>query len=161
MLELVKRPDRRLNEVCSNVTNFQHVRSLVDEALTMMYAENGMGLAGPQFGFMQRLIFVDPSAGERSKELIVMINPMIDSFSEEQTIDEEACLSLPGVRVFVPRSTFVNVRYYDLNENEIQSTMSGLTSRIVQHEIDHLNGITLKDRKATNEIFKKRVKRSD
>src|SRR3954451_4556963 len=109
---------------------------LMDDAL-------GIGLAATQLGVMHRLLVyrVDPDAA-----LGVLINPEVEYRSDELETMEEGCLSLPGVGVEVERSLHVRVRASDETGAPVVVEASGLEARVIQHEIDHLDGVLILDR---------------
>lgn len=113
-------------------------------AFTMKSAP-GVGLAAPQVGHSLRLIVIDPSAGENEKELKVLINPrIVERFGEEEC--EEGCLSVPGYTLTISRNTAVMLEALDIEGREIRLELRDYPARIVQHEIDHLDGILIVDR---------------
>jgi peptide deformylase len=120
------------------------MRKLIADMFDTMYAEEGVGLAAPQVGIGERIIVVDPHDDET--EPFALINPEILVAGAETEKNEEGCLSIPGIRDLVERS--VNVRVRGLTETgEVRELEAdGLLSRILQHEIDHLNGILFLDR---------------
>ena len=101
----------------------------------IMYLGQGIGLAAPQVGLGLSLIVVDTGEG-----LIKLVNPEISDRSKEKTQLEEGCLSLPGAIVNIKRSKTIKVRAQDENGNFFVKKFNELTSKTVQHEIDHLNG---------------------
>ncbi len=118
---------------------------LRDEAQAMvdtMDRESGVGLAAPQVGLEKRLLVAlqmkSPDDGDAPP--IVMANPEILSRSRETWIFEEGCLSIPGVRGDVTRPEVIEVRYRDLDGTERTITAEGMFARVLQHEIDHLDG---------------------
>ena len=146
MIELVKHPNQVLRQVAQPVTDIQKVRDIVDQAAELMYAGDGVGLAAPQIGMLERFVLVDPSAGEDASALRVMINPKVTWSSTETAVEVEGCLSLPGVHVPVVRPATINVSYTTLEGTEANVLMTGNEARIAQHEIDHLDGVTLLQR---------------
>lgn len=108
-------------------------RFFIQEMIRAMYEFEGAGLAAPQVG-VERQIFV-ADAGEGP---FAVINPEIVEASSEQTVMEEGCLSLPGVRVNIKRPSSIRVRYLDSNGRRLERVLSGLLARIFQHESDHL-----------------------
>jgi peptide deformylase len=117
-----------------------------------MYSRKGIGLAAPQVGTLCRVIIADIGEG-----LISMINPeILTGFGEDYL--EEGCLSLPETTVNVKRQQSVFVRFIDKNEKEKESELDGLTARVVQHEIDHLNGMLIIDHASFSERIKLNVK---
>jgi peptide deformylase len=121
--------------------------ALAQNMLETMYKAPGIGLAAPQVGKSIRLIVVDvKNYEEDEKAPIVFFNPeIIDSSGE--VIDEEGCLSFPGLRVRVKRPEFISVKALDLAGKEFTlNNAGGLLSRCIQHEMDHLDGILFVDR---------------
>lgn len=117
--------------------------------ITMMYAASGVGLAAPQVGVSERLIVVDPSGGDSMVALVQMVNPEVIWTSADVSVAGEGCLSLPGVDLQIIRHVACDVRYGDLCGSTRVQRCVGLLARIVQHEVDHLDGITLLDRVGT------------
>ncbi len=101
----------------------------------------GIGLAAPQIGSSLRLAII-----EFDDNRMVMINPKITSFSREKILFEEGCLSIPGKYLSVERFEKVTVRYQDEHGKEVKKRASGLLAIAIQHEVDHLDGILIKDR---------------
>lgn len=110
-----------------------------------MYAAPGVGLAAPQVGVSERLIVLDVRNREGTKGLITLINPEIIE-AEGRVVEEEGCLSLPGITENIPRAERVLVRGHDLDEREREIEAEGLLAVALQHEIDHLEGILFIDR---------------
>ncbi|MEA2087428.1 MAG: peptide deformylase [Candidatus Caldatribacteriota bacterium] len=117
------------------------ILNLIKDMAETMYADSGVGLAAPQVGVSKRIILVD---GEEDG-LIVLINPIITQ-SEGEVVEEEGCLSIPGVYSKVRRSSKVTIKALNENGDPIEITKEGLTARAFQHEIDHLDGILFIDR---------------
>lgn len=148
MLNLVTYPNTVLHEKCEDVTVFDdELKKLVNDMAELMYASNGIGLAANQVGVSKNIILVDvPSKDWLAVEgLIVMINPKIRGFGKDKVVEEEGCLSLPGVFVHVQRTCNINVEYYDVDGKMHLNGFSGLQARVIQHECDHLNGLTMVD----------------
>jgi peptide deformylase len=120
------------------------LRALARDMFDTMYGEDGVGLAGPQVGVSRRIIVVDPR--EQGVEPIALINPRIASAAEETDRAEEGCLSIPGLRELVDRSVSVVVEALDLEGEPVRIEAQGLLARILQHEVDHLDGILFLDR---------------
>ena len=114
--------------------------------IEVMYSSAGVGLAAPQVGLTDRILVMDPSAGDQSNQLRVLINPEVTWRSPEEELREEGCLSLPGVRLQVLRPFAVEVRYNDLHGIEHVIRYGEWLARIAQHEIDHLDGVVMVDR---------------
>lgn len=120
------------------------LKLLIDDMFeTMDYAE-GVGLAAPQVGILKRLIVID-DRDEEDQHRLFMINPVITR-KEGSEICREACLSVLGKQGDVERSTDISVTYKDLEGNEIELNAKDFLARIIQHEIDHLDGILYIDR---------------
>lgn len=117
---------------------------LINEMIDIMYDEEGVGLAAPQVGISKRIIVVSPK-GIRGEEQ-VYVNPEITHFSEQQEIEVEACLSVPNISCEVRRAKKIILKALNLKGKELTEELQNFPARIVQHEIDHLNGILLIDR---------------
>jgi peptide deformylase len=123
----------------------ERVIRLAGEMAETMYAAPGVGLAAPQIGVSERLIVLDVKTPEGEKELITLINPEIIE-AEGRLVEEEGCLSVPGIRENVARAERVLVRGLDLDEQQREIEAAGLLAVAFQHEIDHLDGILFIDR---------------
>jgi peptide deformylase len=120
-------------------------RRLLDDMLETMYDAPGVGLAAPQIGITRRVIVLDPSTKEQEPEPIAMINPEILEFGDERQMGEEGCLSIPEIFAEVERPAWVQVRYLDRDGKLIERRFDGRPAVIVQHEVDHLNGVLFLD----------------
>jgi len=118
---------------------------LLLEMVETMLVEDGVGLAAPQVGVSRRIAVMNPEP-ENEKTLIKMINPRIVARSDETESIEEGCLSVPGIRGNVIRPASVEVTYLDEKGSEHRMQADGLLARIIQHEIDHLDGVLFVDR---------------
>jgi peptide deformylase len=121
------------------------VRKLAEDMLETMYAAPGIGLAAVQVGEMNRLITIDVSHDEDAKEPRVFINPEILWKSEELSVYEEGCLSIPDYYEEVERPAKVRVRYTNLAGEPEELEADGLLATCLQHEIDHLDGVLFID----------------
>ena len=120
-------------------------RKLAEEMLATMYATStGVGLAAPQVGVLQRLIVIDVNREDPSSKPLVLINPEIQSL-EGEVIGEEGCLSFPDITAEVKRAAKAVVTGLNLEEETICVEGDGLLARVLQHEIDHLNGVLFID----------------
>ena len=124
------------------------LRNQVKRMAAIMGDALGVGLAAPQLGISQRLLVyrVGPDA-----PLTALANPEIEWSSEERESLEEGCLSIPGVLVDVERPVYVRVRALDEGGGERKVEASGLEARVIQHEIDHLDGVLILDRTTREE----------
>lgn len=119
------------------------VKQLFADMVETMHAYDGVGLAAPQVGKGIRLL----AAMDRdSGDIRCFINPQITAQSSDQLIGPEGCLSFPGLYGDVIRAKTITVRYQDLDFNEHTEEFSDFFARVLQHEIDHLNGVLLVDR---------------
>ncbi len=131
--------------------------ALADEVERMgeiMREARGVGLAAPQLGSLRRLIIIRP---DEDGPIRALCNPEIVTYSDEQDVDEEGCLSLGELRFDVPRATSVKVVAVDEAGEPVEIDAEGFEARVLQHEIDHLNGILIIDR-ATPESRKATMK---
>lgn len=151
---IVTSPDPVLREVCEPVEiGDKSVKKLAKQMLKLMYKCDGVGLAAPQVGITKRMVVIDTdyvTEDENGRPLkknpLVFINPEIIEHSEEREIGGEGCLSVPGISCDIERWTWVKVRCYDENYHEVVREGDGLFGRCMQHELDHLDGITLFER---------------
>ena len=121
------------------------VRKLAEDMLETMYAAPGIGLAAVQVGEMNRLITIDVSHDEDAREPRVFVNPEILWKSEEMSVYEEGCLSIPEFYEEVERPARVRVRYTNLAGEPEEMEADGLLATCLQHEIDHLDGVLFID----------------
>ncbi len=139
-------PDKRLRLVCEPVKHIDdHIRALVADMFETMYAAPGVGLAAIQLGVPKRVVIVDATRGDEEKHPLTLVNPEIVWASEEQAIHEEGCLSIPDYLDEVERAERVKVRFLDLQDVNQEIEADGLLARVVQHEIDHTNGVLFID----------------
>jgi peptide deformylase len=118
--------------------------SFVQNMFETMYNANGIGLAANQVGKGLSVTVIDISDSEDADETerpLVLINPVIEAFSDEETEFEEGCLSLPDFHDKVVRPAEIQVRFLDQHMKEHVREATGLLARVMQHEIDHLNGV--------------------
>lgn len=152
ILDIITEPNPQLHEICDPVTVFDE--QLTTTAANMretMHAKRGMGLAAPQVGLKQRLIVIEYQPRDNQDESIpytALVNPRVTWTSPDKIIMWEGCLSLPKLEGQVARPKRVRVKAQDLDGNKIELRASGLFARILQHEIDHLDGILYSDRMA-------------
>jgi peptide deformylase len=121
------------------------LRRLMDDMLATMYGAPGIGLAAPQVGVLRRLIVMDPAKDEAPKSPLVMVNPEILERSEEMRTHEEGCLSIPDFTAEIERPAKTRVSYIDREGKKREADLEGIWSTLVQHEIDHLNGVLFID----------------
>jgi peptide deformylase len=119
------------------------LRQQVQRMAGIMKDAIGVGLAAPQLGISQRLLVYRIGS---DAPLITLINPEFEWKSDDQEIFEEGCLSIPGVAIDVERPVYVRVRAQDETGEERVVEASGLEARVIQHEVDHLDGVLMLDR---------------
>ncbi|MCB8914798.1 MAG: peptide deformylase [Thermoleophilales bacterium] len=144
MAQIVQYGDPMLKSRSSEVTEFDQL--LTNEILRMfdlMKDGLGVGLAAPQAGKLRRLLVFQTNADAVPQELV---NPVIEWLSDETEVAAEGCLSIPRVIVEVDRPLYARVRGQDRNGAEVLIEASGHEARVLQHEIDHLDGILILDR---------------
>ena len=123
------------------------VQQLIDDMIETLVEYRGVGLAGPQVHESRRIILVDRSAGEEPDDgMLVLVNPVITEASEATDEDWEGCLSIPDIRGRVVRASQIVVESRDRKGRDQTLSVSGFTARIMQHEIDHLDGVLFLDR---------------
>ena len=133
-------PDPRLKKPCDTVADFgPALRQLSEDMLETMYDAPGIGLAAPQIGVMQRVLVMD-CIKDGPPRPMVMVNPRITWESEDLSVYEEGCLSIPDQYAEVKRPAEVRVVWQDLSGAEQEEQFAGLWATCVQHEIDHLEG---------------------
>ncbi len=124
----------------------KQVRVLIKEMYETMRLEEGIGLAAPQVGERLRLLVIDETVMEGEEEPRAYINPVIDAFSQSKSLYEEGCLSIPGIRCDVERPDAIRLTYTDFDGQRLVEEVDGLHARVLQHEIDHLDGVLFIDR---------------
>ncbi|MCF6218274.1 MAG: peptide deformylase [Gammaproteobacteria bacterium] len=138
LLEILTIPDPRLHKVAKPVAAITpKILSLLDDLLATMYQAPGIGLAATQVNIHQRIVVIDIS--EEKNQPLILINPEIITH-DGLMINEEGCLSIPGVYEDVERAENITVKALNRHDEEILLDADGLLSVCIQHEIDHLNG---------------------
>ncbi len=141
-------PDKFLREKAPPVVNLNgDLQDIIGSMVRIMYENHGIGLAAPQVSVLQRITIAD--IGE---SLLTLINPEIIE-QEGQNKLEEGCLSLPGIQVEIDRNYTTLVREVDPEDKEMELELSGLINRVIQHEIDHFNGVLIIDHASVVEKF--------
>ena len=144
LAQVVKFGDPVLKSRASEVSDFgPALRTEIERMIEIMHGAMGVGLAATQLGVLRRLLVFQ--AGPDS-EPTALINPAIEWSSEEAAVAEEGCLSLPRVSMDVERPLHVRVNGLDVDGEPVRIEASGLEARVLQHEIDHLDGVLILDR---------------
>ena len=146
--QVLRMGDPRLRVVAEPVRDFGSPRLLafIEEMWMLMARYGGIGLAAPQVGVSERIIVFGMDAHPRFAELApvprtVLINPLITPIDTERVYGWEGCLSVPGMRGYVPRYHRIRYQGQDTHGNAVDQTVEGYHARVVQHECDHLDGI--------------------
>jgi peptide deformylase len=162
VLEIKCYPDEVLKKKSLPVEKVDdNLRRLIRDMLETLHSAPGVGLAAPQVGVSKRLVVLDTSAGEEKFTSMVLINPEI--MDTEGIMDsEEGCLSLPKYTTNLKRAKKILVKALDSDGNPVEFCATDLLARIVQHEIDHLDGLLIVDRISSikREFFRKRYKKT-
>ena len=141
---------RKIAQPIAKIDNRQ-VQTLIDDLIATLTPANGVGMAAPQVAESQRVMIVASRPNLRYPTAPVMeetpmINPHIINHSDEIEKGWEGCLSIPGIRGFVPRYQAIEVEYTDRHGTQQRQELTGFVARIFQHEFDHLNGLLFIDR---------------
>ena len=137
--------DPALRLIAHDVEDFDDdLRRLVDRMIVLMHEAQGVGLAATQVGVLRRLFVFEPDEeGPRA-----IVNPVVAEKSQETELDDEGCLSLQGVKVPVERATWIVLEGKNPNGEDVRFELDEYASRVVQHELDHLDGVLIIDRTA-------------
>lgn len=141
-------PNEALERTATPVPQGERCRDIVDQMFAAMQYPHGIGIAAPQLGIDKRIICINVPAIKNGKVVgsatkLHLLNPELVWFKGGPFLDYEGCLSFPGEKVAVPRFDRIRVRGFDLRWSPVSYVLRGLAARVVQHEIDHLNGRTL------------------
>jgi peptide deformylase len=161
LLDIKKYPEKILKEKASVLKNIDAAtQRLIDDMVDTMHTAHGIGLAANQVGVLQKLCVIDMSSREEKTPLITLINPVVAE-REGMVEAEEGCLSVPGYLTSIKRAEKVLIKGIDREGKDIQIEASGLLARVLQHEIDHLEGCLFIDRMSPirREFFKRRYKK--
>ncbi len=146
ILEIIKFPAPILRQPARPFERVdEDVRRLLDDMLETMYDAPGIGLAAPQVGVSRRALVMDIARDDAPKAPLFMINPEIIERGDEGRTHEEGCLSLPELFAEVERPASCRVRYLDRDGRAQEIVCEGLLSTVVQHEVDHLDGVLFID----------------
>ena len=144
--EIITVPNPLLKTVSKPVDAINSkILGILNDMLETMYAAPGIGLAAIQIGIPKRLLVIDIGRDNENRDPHFFINPEILDPAEELSSFEEGCLSVPGVWEEIERPNECNVRFLDINGDEKNIRYSGMMATVIQHEMDHLNGIVFVD----------------
>ena len=139
--EIITVPDEILKKISEPIEKFGvNEKKLINDLFETMYDANGIGLAAVQVGILKRIIVVDVSSKEEEKKPICFVNPIIKKVSDEMSIYEEGCLSIPDTFIEIERPKTCEIQYVDIKGKTKTQEFNGLLSTCVQHEINHLDG---------------------
>jgi len=161
ILHICTYPEEILRQPAEPITEIdEEVVKLVDHMTETMYSAPGIGLAATQVGVAKQLLVADMAPRRPESELIVLINPEIVA-AEGEVIFEEGCLSVPDYQAEVKRHEKITVRGLNLKGEEVEIEAEGMLAIVLQHEIDHLNGILFIDRlsKLKRDLYKRRLRK--
>jgi peptide deformylase len=148
-MQIITAPDPILRAKAQPVT-LEELPKLAKKAEAMaklMYKYEGCGLAAPQVGISKQLIVVDVSTPKEGEEFepnpVFLVNPRVKSLQGEKDVASEGCLSIPGISVDIERYAAIELDAWDLDGDEITIEAEGFAARALQHELDHLEGVTM------------------
>ncbi|AFY72481.1 peptide deformylase [Synechococcus sp. PCC 7502] len=146
-LKVCKLGDRNLRQPAKRITKVNdEIRAIALQMLQTMYSDNGIGLAAPQVGIHKQIIVVDCEPDNESAPPLILINPELKSSGGDIITGEEGCLSVPDVFLDVQRPDQITVNFRDEEGKPKTLTTDGILARVIQHELDHLNGVMFVDR---------------
>lgn len=148
-MEIVKLPDKilakKMEEVAINDIKKGHHKDLISDMRKAMVENNGVGLAANQVGHDLAIFVVDAKTANAFNKPDVYFNPEITEYSEEADETEEGCLSIPDYWTPIKRAKKIKIKFIDENGQKQKLKARGFLARVLQHETDHLNGLTIKD----------------
>ena len=139
--EIITVPDEILKKISEPIEKIgNNEKKLIDDLFDTMYNSNGIGLAAVQVGILKRILVVDVSAKNEKSQPIALINPVIRNLSNDTSVYEEGCLSIPETFIEIERPRICEVEYIDKKGLKKNLKCDGLLSTCIQHEINHLDG---------------------
>ncbi|MEA1899741.1 MAG: peptide deformylase [Thermodesulfobacteriota bacterium] len=162
MLNILTYPDKFLGQPAKPVKDIDGTtQKIIEDMSYTMYNSKGVGLAAIQVGFDNSLIVYDVLQGEKKRSLQILINPRIIESNGRIISEKEGCLSVPDLRADVKRAESILVEAFDREGKPIRIDAEGYLAIVLQHEIDHLNGILFIDHISAlkRELYKRRIKK--
>ncbi|GMH05554.1 hypothetical protein Nepgr_007394 [Nepenthes gracilis] len=154
-LKIVEYPDPRLRAKNKPINTFDdNLKKLIDEMFNVMYKTDGIGISAPQVGINIHLMVFNPTGERGEGEELVFINPRVIKYSKNMTLFSEGCLSFPGIYADVERPLSIKIDARDITGSKFTVNLSGLPSRVFQHEFDHLQGVLFFER-MTEEVLER------
>ena len=139
--DIITVPDEILKKISEPLEKVSiNEKKLVNDLFDTMYASKGIGLAAVQIGILKRILVIDVSTKDEQKKPISLINPIIKRLSDDTSVYEEGCLSIPETFIEIERPKICEIEYIDLDGDKKELRCDGLMSTCVQHEINHLDG---------------------
>mgnify|MGYP001393985321 FL=1 len=139
--DIITVPDETLKKISKPIEKVgANEKKLINDLFETMYNSNGIGLAAVQVGILRRVLVIDVSHKDEKKKPLSFINPIIKKVSDETSIYEEGCLSIPDTFIEIERPKICEVEYIDLDGKIQNLKCDGLLSTCLQHEINHLDG---------------------
>ena len=139
--DIITVPDETLKKISVPIEKVgTNEKKLIKDLFDTMYASNGIGLAAVQIGVLKRILVIDVSTKDESKKPLSFINPIIKKLSNDTSVYEEGCLSIPETLIEIERPKICEIEYIDLDGNKKELKCDGLLSTCIQHEINHLDG---------------------
>ena len=155
--KILKYPNLNLQIKSKNILSINNnIIHIIKDMIDTMYYYNGIGISAPQINILKNIIVVN--VNEKYKQTLVIINPKI-IYNKEKIVSSEGCLSFPGIFINIKRKKNIKIQFISIKNNNKIIKINNLLSICVQHEIDHLNGITLYNRMSNlkkNIYFKKK-----
>ena len=161
--EIITVPDEILKKISDPIEKIGiNEKKLIDDLFETMYVSNGIGLAAVQIGILKRILVVDVSTKDEKNQPIVLINPVIKNLSDDTSVYEEGCLSIPETFIEIERPKICEVEYIDEKGSKKNLECDGLLSTCIQHEINHLDGKLIIDHlsKLKRDIIIKKVSKT-
>lgn len=163
ILKILTFPDKFLRQPTKPVENIDgEIQKVIDGIADIMYEAPGVGLAAIQVGYDKSIIVYDVSLKEEKRSLQVLINPKIISSEGKIVSENEGCLSVPDLRADIKRSASILVEGLDREGKPLKIEADELLALVLQHEIDHLNGILIIDHISSlkRQLYKRRVQKA-
>ena len=161
--DIITVPNEILKKISEPIVNVGvNEKKLINDLFETMYNSKGIGLAAVQVGILKRVLVIDVSSKDEKKNPMSFINPVIKNLSDETSVYEEGCLSIPETFIEIERPKVCEVEYIDLDGKKKMIKCEGLLSTCLQHEINHLDGKLIIDHlsKLKRDIIIKKISKT-
>jgi|TARA_B100000242_G_scaffold14852_1_gene9189 peptide deformylase len=161
--DIITVPNEILKKISEPIVNVGiNEKKLINDLFETMYNSKGIGLAAVQVGILKRVLVIDVSSKDEKKNPMSFINPVIKNLSDETSVYEEGCLSIPETFIEIERPKICEVEYIDLDGKKKTIKCEGLLSTCLQHEINHLDGKLIIDHlsKLKRDIIIKKISKT-